>query len=537
MSNEPALLYLEADDEITSVVRRVRATDAGRVIVVAPGRSRATSSVVALRLLARAAEGEGRREVTVVGDALTRSLAADAGLPAYASVDDARRAAPVEAVPSDTRHAAIHVVRGRATDDTAPTLAAAPVATSDPDATVAAPVARRPSRPARPAVAPATGRRALPVALVGALVALLVLASVAAATLLPGATITISPRTEAIGPVEYEVEVSDPEEIGDQITVTQTVTATGTAPVQVAASGVVVFNNWTFFPVEVPAGTYVAAGEQAFATRADVVVPRGRLTGQGTIAAGQEAVEVDAAAVGPAANVPARAINVVVNEEIDQRLRGFPENPQPRVNNPEPTTGGVDTTVPLMTQADVDTALQALRAELAAQTNAALADVTTGDAIVVGGPLGEPTIEGVEGLAETPDLPEAEISGVQPWQAFRVARADVVADARARFNADGALVPPNHRLVEDAIEVTVGEARMEDERMIVPVTVTGRSVATLVEDEVRERSAGRSAAEAEAALDDLGPATIDLWPGWVTTVPTLDWRVEVRIEDVEAAGT
>lgn len=536
MSNEPALLYLEADDEITSVVRRVRAADAARVVVVAPGRSRATSSVVALRLLARAAEGEGR-EVALVGDALTRSLAADAGLPAYASVDDARRAAPVEAVPSDTRHAAIHVVRGRATDDTAPTLAAAPVAVSDPDATVAAPVARRPSRPARPAVAPAPRRRALPIALVGAVVALLVLASVAAATLLPGATITISPRTEAIGPVEYEIEVSDLEEIGDQITLTQTVTATGTAPVQVAASGEVVFNNWTFFPVEVPAGTYVAAGEQAFATRADVVVPRGRLTGQGTIAAGQEAVEVDAAAIGPAANVPAEAINTVVNEEIDQRLRGFPENPQPRVSNPEPTTGGVDTTVPLMTQADVDAALQALRAELAAQTNAALAEVTTDDAIVVGGPLGEPTIEGVEGLAETLDLPEAEISGVQPWQAFRVARADVVADARARFNADVALVPANHRLVEDAIEVTVGDARMEGERMIVPVTVTGRSVATLVEDEVRQRSVGRSADEAQAALADLGPATIELWPGWVTTVPTLDWRVEVRIEDVEAAGT
>ena len=37
MSESPAVVYLEADDEITSVVRRVRATDAGRVIVVAPG--------------------------------------------------------------------------------------------------------------------------------------------------------------------------------------------------------------------------------------------------------------------------------------------------------------------------------------------------------------------------------------------------------------------------------------------------------------------------------------------------------------------
>ncbi|MDQ2689064.1 MAG: hypothetical protein M3Y29_02165, partial [Chloroflexota bacterium] len=79
MSDVPTLLYLEADDEITAVVRRVRAADPGRVVIVAPGRSRATSSAVALRLLARAGEEDGR-ELAVVGDALTRSLAAEAGL-------------------------------------------------------------------------------------------------------------------------------------------------------------------------------------------------------------------------------------------------------------------------------------------------------------------------------------------------------------------------------------------------------------------------------------------------------------------------
>ena len=61
MDGEPQLLYLEPDDEITSVIRRLRGADVGRVVLVAPGRSRATSSVVALRLLARAAaESLGR---------------------------------------------------------------------------------------------------------------------------------------------------------------------------------------------------------------------------------------------------------------------------------------------------------------------------------------------------------------------------------------------------------------------------------------------------------------------------------------------
>src|SRR6185503_17991561 len=119
VSDSPAVVYLEADDEITSVVRRVRAADAQHVIVVAPGRSRATSSAVALRLLARAGDETGR-DLALVGDALTRSLAAEAGLTAYATLDDARRAEPsTDEPPSEARTAAIHVVRG--TDDTVAT--------------------------------------------------------------------------------------------------------------------------------------------------------------------------------------------------------------------------------------------------------------------------------------------------------------------------------------------------------------------------------------------------------------------------------
>ncbi len=124
MDDEPGLLYLEADDEVTTVARRIHAASEPRVVVVAPGRSRATSSVVALRLLASVAAEEGR-EIAVVGDALTRSLAGEAGIAAYLTVDDARRAEPVSAATSPPRRAGIHVVRGRAADETAPTLAAA----------------------------------------------------------------------------------------------------------------------------------------------------------------------------------------------------------------------------------------------------------------------------------------------------------------------------------------------------------------------------------------------------------------------------
>jgi hypothetical protein len=37
----------------------------------------------------------------------------------------------------------------------------------------------------------------------------------------------------------------------------------------------------------------------------------------------------------------------------------------------------------------------------------------------------------------------------------------------------------------------------------------------------------RSVRDAHAALSDLGEASIALWPDWVTTVPGIDWRIEV----------
>jgi hypothetical protein len=536
VSEQPAVIYLEADDEVTSVVRRLRAAEPGPVILVTPGRSRATSSVVALRLLARAGSADDR-PVSVVGDALTRSLAAEAGLPAFATLDDARRAELGAPAPTtEPQHASISVVRGPVTDDTAPTLAAVPLA-PDPadDVTRPVPVIRPASQPRGRALAAVT-RRSLPVALVGAIAAVLVAALVAAAVVLPAATVTLTPRSAVVGPVTYTIEADDTERRSGTATATAEVTATGTYAIQQAASGAVVLYNWTFFPVDVPAGTFVAAGEQAFATQADVVVPRGRLTQQGTIAAGDAEVGVVAAAAGPAANVDANAINVVVNEDVDARLRGFPENPEPRVLNPAPTTGGVDTTGPEITQADVDAAVEALRQDLAAQAADAVAPAGDPDEILLAPDLPEPTLAGIEGLAGTRDQERAEINGELPWEAFVADRASVVAMAEERFVEDGSVLPDGHELLAGSIDVTAGEASLDGEVIHVEVNVAARAAPAVDRAVVMERIGGLTAPEAEAALADLGGARVELWPGWVSTVPDMDWRVDVRIAGPDEAG-
>jgi hypothetical protein len=363
----------------------------------------------------------------------------------------------------------------------------------------------------------------------------MVAATVAGAALLPAATVTIVPRSDEVGPVDYVIEVADAEPSRGIETATAEVVASGTYTVQEPASGTVVLYNWTFFPVDVPAGTFVAAGEQAFATQAAVTVPRGQLTGAGTIAAGDIAVAVVAAAAGPAGNVAADAINVVVDPSIDARLRGFPENPEPRVLNPEPTAGGVDATGPEITQEDVDIARAALREDLAARVAEAIGTADP-DLITVEAPRSDPTIQLPEGLAGMRDEERVEITGELAWEVVRAEPTAVSEEARARLMADGSLLPDGHELLQDSIEVELGQAALADGVLTVTATVSARSIGRIDLDEVRRRIEGRTAEEAEAALADLGSVSVELWPGWAATVPELEWRVEIRVGEMPEDG-
>ncbi|MEO7296769.1 MAG: hypothetical protein ABIZ57_11585 [Candidatus Limnocylindria bacterium] len=516
MSDETTLLYLETDDEVTSVVRRVREAGAERVVLVVPGRSRATSSVIALRLLARVGE-EADRRVAVVGDALTRSLAFEAGLDAYTSVDDARQAVPVS-VEAQGKGASIHVVRGDVSDETAPLAPAPPRSGMETET--------------RPVVAKRSTRRGgLPVALILAvLAALLVATGVLGAVVLPAATVTIVPVSVPLGPVEYEIRVDDPERLTGSVEATATVVATGTYPIQAAATGTVVFRNFNTVDIAVGAGTLVAAGEQAFETTDDIVVLAGTLTGAGTIQAGEEAVVATAAAIGPGANVAAEAIDTILTQNVAARLRGFPNNTQRLVVNPETTAGGVDTTGPEITQADVDAAQAALLQSL----DEAVADELdeSGEAIFADpAEQPDPLVEGLDGLVETRDEETAVISGTLAYDRLIADRDEVMAAAEARLLDDATVLPQGHELLPGATEAVIGEARRDGGTLLVEVSVTGTSTPTIDRGEVIERVRGRSIDDALVALAELGEPRIDLWPGWVASVPGFAWRIDVQVAD------
>lgn len=533
MTDPIGLIYLETDDEVTSVVRRIRSTDAERIVIVVPGRSRATSSAVAMRLLARTA-AEGSRRLAVVGDTLTRSLAAEAGIEAWATVDEARAGAPIPEEPRAAR-APIRVVRGEPAPEmpsvvppVAPTVDSVSAGPNDETRPVAVPVPG-PTRPTVPS-APERARVALPpLAIIVGLLVLMLGAGVVGAAVLPAATVTIAPAAVPLGPLSYEVRVGDPQRLSGTAEATAGVVATGTYPILAPSTGTVVFRNFNTVGVAVGAGTLVAAGEQAFETAADIVVPAGTLTAEGTIRAGEEAVGVSASAAGPGANVAAEAIDTILSQNVAARLRGFPNNSSRLVVNPEPTAGGIDDVGPEITQEDVDRARAALVAELEASVADALASSSDAISADAGGD-GEPTIEGLDGLVGTRDTESVEITGSVAYDRLAVDRDRVVELAAEMLIADTAAVPPDHELIESSIRVSPGAATRDGDALVISVQVAASTAPVVDREAIVERVRGLSLEEARAALASMGDASVELWPGWVERVPELDWRITVTID-------
>jgi hypothetical protein len=508
------LLYLEADDEITTVVRRLRESEGESVVLVAPGRAKALTSSVALRLLARIAADEGRA-VALVADATTRSLASEAGIATYASVADAEQGVAAELAPP-TR-AQIHVVQG----DEPTASVTVPRRSARADETRAVPVA---------AVAAARPVRRLPWLAVAAAIAVLLLAAgVAVAVVAPAATIRLAPQAELVGPIDYVLTLT-PDVLSGTLRSTTTGHATGKYVDLTPAAGVVVFQNFNVSAVEVPAGTQVVAGQIVFATTEAVTVPPGSLTPSGRIQSGDQAAAVVAANPGPTGNVAAGAINQVTDPALDARLQGFPQNGQPRVSNPDPTAGGKEASGPQIKKEDVDAATAAIRKDLDAQLTKALGEQSGRLAPVSKPPA--PDITVAKGLVGTRDRQTFELSGTLAYDHRSVAIAEVDAAATERLAEDAAAVRAGTELLADTIQVTPGEVSVTGDRLRVQTRVTAQTAPALDAGTVRDRVAGLSTDAARSALDGYGSVDVKLWPGWVTAVPTLAWRIEVIIEPV-----
>jgi hypothetical protein len=192
------LLYVEADEEITDLVDRLRDLSVeDEVTFVVPERARALQSAMSFRLLKRYADSYGKRVNLVSGDARLQAMALEAGfaayptLAAYDSGTEVHQAGAVAEPPPAATVAAAPVAAATTVQGPPRAPEARGVATIDRprQASVVSGAPRKPAPPARPAPSGPTFRSYRPY-LIGAGV-LVVLGLIAGILYVPTATATV----------------------------------------------------------------------------------------------------------------------------------------------------------------------------------------------------------------------------------------------------------------------------------------------------------------------------------------------------------
>jgi hypothetical protein len=573
------IVYLDADDEITTAASRIRSAGAPRLGLVIPFGSRVATSRINFRLLAREAVDAGRRLDIVAPDASARALAASAGLPVFSSVAEYEAAfeeggldaaaggmaaepggtapAGAETKPSprepgrslrggSSRAAGGAAARSeRASAGSTGQPAAAGRDTRPPEAGgIAAPGRSVGASAGRDIVAAPSGsrpgRRALVAGMVIVLALVLGLGGVAALTVLPSAEITVTPVMEAVAPVALTVRANtsattvDPAglvipatSIEVPVTAQGDFTPTGVSVQQTTASGRVTFDSTnTVNAMPIPKGTRVSTLDGVvFSTTASITVPRATVSGS-TITHGLASVSVVAMSPGPKGNVAAKAI-----DQVPSSLAAL----QISVSNNSPTTGGARNEYPKVTAADVTAAKDQLAKELQDQLPAAVSDPTLAPdgstlfpgTAAMGDPVYTPDPAGLEGKV----FKDGETAFT--LQADATATVTAVDEAPLAGMGDSAIraaVTPGWQIRADSIQVGVGDGTVgEDGTVSFSVTASALEHRPLDAASLKANVLGKTRAQAEAALAAYGEVDISLWPFWVTSVPTNADRVSLTV--------
>ncbi|HEX9676674.1 MAG TPA: baseplate J/gp47 family protein [Anaerolineales bacterium] len=494
------LIHLDPEDDQISAREKLSWARASRAVLVWPRRGRVLTRRLDLVLLQRQAQHQAVELGLVTYDPTVRQLAQELGLPTFDSPDhlpeSGWQTGRTPAPPARPTRKPVQEVQRLAEQipTPAPTLLSLSSATRNVSAGLAA------------------------------LCALAV-----AASILPSAEITLAPRPELQTlPIEFIVDPAlEPPASGRHLPAESMKVslegerrspATGTARLpSAAATGAAVLTNLTSEEVTVPAGTglWASASAVRFTTTEALTLP--------AESEAEGEVPIQAAAPGPQGNLPAGALDAV------EGLIGF----QVRATNPDPTTGGADSTASAVSAADRFRLRTSLLAELQGRALSEMSEALAPGLTLVPGSLeisqilqeqfdfevGQPTA--TLGL-----LLQVEFSGVV------VSTEQVETAATRLLEADmpaGSLVVPDSLLLR---RDPARDGRRPSGEYTLAYLAEQQIAESLDFEQVRRAAAGRWSESAPSLLAERfqldRPALIRSRPAWLPWLPWLEIRLDVR---------
>lgn len=528
------VIYIDIEDDITSIIEKVKESSAKVVALVPPKRATVFTSLVNLKLLKKAAESKKKRPVLVSSDDTIRALAGS--LDMYV----AKNLTSAPEVPEVAHHPDIPSAVIQASGISAPEAEEASEPTDEEMKEAPKKAAKKKSlKPLKGKKLPNFNdfRKKLFIGL--AALVLILIGWWQAAFVLPKAEVVLETQTSSVS-TEFPMVLSTKEDakvneeqqllVGQrqQTELTETVeaTATGEKNIGKKASGELEIENCgdEFSLVE---GTrFRSSNGYIFLSKEAVSVPEGNCTIFSGSDPGEASVKVDASEPGDDYNIEETSYEIV--EFSDSR------NNQIQIIGSD-MGGGTDEIVKVLSQEDVDNAVETVVFDI--EKNQILNQLRQnfdGDVYMFDDTLQEKTADPKVNPGVGTETDKAEVTVAKTYSVIGVQRSNLEALLDEQFSEQ---ISDQEVIVDYGLENLVTELNDgKDNRYVFRIVANGQAGPNIDTARLAEELRGKRYSEAISyaeSLPGISKAEIDLSPLWVSKVPRSTDKISIAIEDLE----
>ena len=531
------VLYLEPDEEITSVIDRMKKLKAKNIALVVPRDAVVLQSVVNLKLLKKEAEDLKKEMSLVTSDKVGRNLAAQVGIATFDKLDK-EFLEPEEELPEPPEESK-DLPKDKKIEDLEK-AAEKPEETLFEKAKALEPEKAKPSplKPAKSTKKPLLGKPKIKLnkklLIFGAIFSLFVITFIIF-LFLPKATINLKVKADKLehsfdfvadkNLVDLDLEKkSIPAELVETSAEKEaTAQATGKKEIGEKAKGTVtVYNSYDSNSQSLNVGTKLSKNGKIFVTTKKVTVP-GFTLHQGNSVPGTVDVSIVAEKEGSAYNVSAGKFSIA----------GFPSS-QFYAQSSEAFSGGYSETVTVVSEDDVNGLKSSLTNNLTSEIKGQLKDQVSDE-----NELLEDSVS-VEELEFTTSAgvgdQKSEFTGKIKLKAQALVYKQSDFETLTNENFTKAVEEEEKELVEvdfANLKKQTKSIDLEKGQMVVSVSGDGFAAPKLDQKTLKSNLTSKDRIRAEEYLTgfvEIDSVQIELWPFWVKKIPSLEESIKINIE-------
>ena len=526
--NMQKTIYIEADEEITSVVSIIKKTKEPKIALVIPKGSIILGSIVNLKMLKKHEKNLSKDITVVTTDSNGRHLASEVGFEVMHSLDD-KKVNKEEAEPKavavgpkiEFKEDAESLGASKENDTPEITFKKIKDVGDDLSDAKEKPKKAAPSKKKKKGLSKLVKRLLFGFGFFSFAAGVLVFLFV-----LPKATISISPKAEELRQ-DVSLEIKNEGELGGELVeivqeASKAYVATGKKNIGEKAKGTVtVYNEWDSNAQPLVSGTRFVSGGKIFKTTQAVSVP-GTTVQAGNIVAGTANVNVEAQEPGEVYNIGASTFTIP----------GLPADKQAKIygKSSQAMSGGFTKEVKVVSEKDIEDGKANLGGELTAQAKEELSKEAQGKKVLEAA-INEETIE--EKLSAN-EGQEAEELTLTIKKSFWTVSFDEEKVKEKIVTEIKETIPENQEIVEGRLENI--EYKVVDITKENGLSLSASAIAFTTEKLELEKAKldlpGKDKEEVTQYFkqkEEIMDVDIKFWPSWVNKVPVNRSRIEIKI--------